>query len=178
MARQLPYSRSNTVEIMENMLQEIPIWLAALLKSDSEVVYSGLAHKPLEWHTDGASACYTADEYVRVSPFERSLKRGETLRVRWDTKRSRYRVSVERAHDDAPPHASSEAPVLSKRELQMALAVFEEKQDKEIAWELGLTIGTVKTYLRNLRAKLNLKSRVGIALWVSRNLPRQAVTQN
>lgn len=45
------------------------------------------------------------------------------------------------------------------------------KSDKAIAFELGLTCGTVKVYFGKLRAKLTPPgmSRVGIALWAERS---------
>ena len=44
--------------------------------------------------------------------------------------------------------------VLSKREIEIAEAVFDGKPSKTIAFELGLSIKTVEVHRRNIYAKL------------------------
>jgi DNA-binding NarL/FixJ family response regulator len=44
------------------------------------------------------------------------------------------------------------------------------KSNREIALDLHLTEGTVKNYVTNILAYLNLRDRLQIALWVSQNL--------
>lgn len=60
-------------------------------------------------------------------------------------------------------------PHLSPREKQIAALLLQEKGNKEIANELGLTPGTVRDYLHHLIGKLKVCSRVGVALWAIKN---------
>jgi DNA-binding CsgD family transcriptional regulator len=48
----------------------------------------------------------------------------------------------------------------------VARLVADRLMNKEIAHELGLSIDTVRAYLRMISAKLNLGSRRDIAAWV------------
>ena len=65
---------------------------------------------------------------------------------------------------------------LSFREQQIVALVQEAKANKEIAYELRLTEGTVKEYLYHIFRKLNVKSRTELALrWYRENsAPRPA----
>ncbi|TAH50143.1 MAG: LuxR family transcriptional regulator [Chloroflexota bacterium] len=56
---------------------------------------------------------------------------------------------------------------LSPREIEIARLVARELCDKEIAKQLGLSRATVRFHLKNLRKKLGVSSRVGIAVWVT-----------
>ena len=58
---------------------------------------------------------------------------------------------------------------LSFRERQIAQLVCEAKLNKEIAYELHLTEGTVKEYLNRMFRKLGVKNRTDLALWTLRN---------
>jgi DNA-binding CsgD family transcriptional regulator len=54
---------------------------------------------------------------------------------------------------------------LSFREKQIVLLIQEAKANKEIAYELCLTIGTVKEYIHHIFRKLGVKNRTELALW-------------
>jgi DNA-binding NarL/FixJ family response regulator len=65
------------------------------------------------------------------------------------------------------------APVsreLSFRERQIAQLVCRAKLNKEIAFELHLTEGTIKEYLNRIFRKLEVKNRTDLAIWAFRNL--------
>ena len=54
---------------------------------------------------------------------------------------------------------------LSPRERQVIALVLQAKFNKEIAWELRLSEGTVKQYLNRIFMKLRVKSRIELAIW-------------
>jgi DNA-binding CsgD family transcriptional regulator len=58
---------------------------------------------------------------------------------------------------------------LSPRELQITSLVAQDKSDKEIACILGIKIGTVKAISGNARLKLDVRGRVGLAVWYAEN---------
>jgi DNA-binding NarL/FixJ family response regulator len=55
--------------------------------------------------------------------------------------------------------AATPAPALTRREMDVLLRVARGQPNKAIGRELGLTEGTVKTYLRRLRARLGARDR-------------------
>jgi len=55
---------------------------------------------------------------------------------------------------------------LTFREKQIAQMVSEAKLNKEIAYELHLSEGTIKEYLHRIFRKLGVKNRTNLALWV------------
>ena len=59
---------------------------------------------------------------------------------------------------------------LTFRERQIAALVCEAKLNKEIAFELHLTEGTIKEYLNRIFRKLAVKNRTQLAMWAVRNL--------
>lgn len=59
---------------------------------------------------------------------------------------------------------------LSFREKQIAHLVCQAKLNKEIAFELHLTEGTIKEYLNRIFRKLEVKNRTELAIWTMRNL--------
>ena len=59
---------------------------------------------------------------------------------------------------------------LSFRERQIAELVCEAKLNKEIAFALSLTEGTIKEYLNRIYRKLQIKNRTELAMWTVRNL--------
>lgn len=61
-------------------------------------------------------------------------------------------------------------PHLSFREKQIATLVCQAKLNKEIAFELHLTEGTIKEYLNRIFRKLQIKNRTHLAIWAMRNL--------
>lgn len=58
---------------------------------------------------------------------------------------------------------------LSRRQHEVLVGIAEGKKYHEIAAELGLTYETVKTYVRRLREKLGLKSKVQLAIWATKH---------
>lgn len=59
---------------------------------------------------------------------------------------------------------------LSFREKQIAQLVCQAKLNKEIAFELHLTEGTIKEYLNRIFRKLEVKNRTELAIWTMRNM--------
>ena len=54
---------------------------------------------------------------------------------------------------------------LTPRELQVVALIGADLKYKEIAKQLGLGYETVKTYAARIRKKLNVSSKVAVALW-------------
>ena len=63
---------------------------------------------------------------------------------------------------------------LSPREQQVLKSLAQGHRNKEIAAELGVTTGTVKTHLRHIFRKLRVDDRVGAVLVALRVSPREA----
>ena len=61
--------------------------------------------------------------------------------------------------------AASSAPRLSFREKQIVFLIQQAKSNKEIAYELCLTVGTVKEYNFHIFRKLGVSNRTELALW-------------
>jgi non-specific serine/threonine protein kinase len=64
----------------------------------------------------------------------------------------------------AAPQSQVSALPLSKREKQMVELLIEDLTDKAIADRLKLTPGTARAYMKTIRRKLGVHSRVGVAL--------------
>ena len=58
---------------------------------------------------------------------------------------------------------------LSGREKQIVMLVRRAMANKEIAWQLHLTEGTVKEYLSVIFKKLGIQNRTELALWAMAN---------
>jgi DNA-binding CsgD family transcriptional regulator len=58
---------------------------------------------------------------------------------------------------------------LTPREVQLAQLVSYGQQNKEIAYALGISEGTVKVYLSNLFAKMGLFNRADLSAWAARH---------
>ena len=56
-------------------------------------------------------------------------------------------------------------PKLSSRELEIVDLIQQAKTNKEIAFELRLTVGTVKEYVYHIFRKLGVTNRTELALW-------------
>ncbi len=70
-------------------------------------------------------------------------------------------------HLAAPP-APPRRPVpsiLSPREAEVAQLIARGRANRDIADELFVSVGTVKTHVANIQAKLGTANRVGIAAW-------------
>jgi predicted ATPase/DNA-binding CsgD family transcriptional regulator len=73
-----------------------------------------------------------------------------------------------------PATISRQAPSLSEREWQVAELVGQGLSNRQIADRLYLSIRTVDTHVRNIRTALGLKSRVQLAVWITRSVPRSS----
>lgn len=60
--------------------------------------------------------------------------------------------------------------LLSQREIEVLKLVGRGKNNQEIALLLHLTEGTVKNYITRILSQLNMRDRVGAALWAQKNL--------
>jgi DNA-binding NarL/FixJ family response regulator len=72
-----------------------------------------------------------------------------------------------------PPERVRKRPLnrnLTFREKQIARLVCQAMLNKEIAFELHLTEGTIKEYLNRIFRKLSVKNRTELAIWTMRNL--------
>jgi len=58
---------------------------------------------------------------------------------------------------------------LSERELEVVEYIVVGKTYKEIAAEIGIGVESVKTYASRIRKKLNVNSKIKIALWAIEN---------
>jgi DNA-binding NarL/FixJ family response regulator len=56
-------------------------------------------------------------------------------------------------------------PALSEREIEVVKAVARGRTNQEIGAELFISLGTVKTHLSSIQAKLDVRNRVEIAAW-------------
>ena len=63
---------------------------------------------------------------------------------------------------------------LSFREKQLVEFICQARLNKEIAFAMGLTEGTIKEYLNRLYRKLDVKNRTELAMWAVRNLQTAA----
>lgn len=55
---------------------------------------------------------------------------------------------------------------LAKREFQVAVQIANGRLDKEIAYQLGIQIPTLRTHIARIREKLHVNNRIEIALWM------------
>jgi DNA-binding NarL/FixJ family response regulator len=60
---------------------------------------------------------------------------------------------------------ANHTPNLSFREKQIVDLIQQAKSNKEIAYELCLTVGTVKEYVYHIFRKLGVTNRTELALW-------------
>ncbi|WP_223198988.1 response regulator [Solihabitans fulvus] len=67
------------------------------------------------------------------------------------------------------PGSANGATTLTRRELDIARGVAEGKTNAEIAADLFISPGTVKTHISNIQGKIAARNRVGIAAWAWAN---------
>ena len=60
---------------------------------------------------------------------------------------------------------------LSRREKQILRGIVRGWKYREIADDLGLSYETIKTYAQRLREKLNVTSKVQLAIWALKHPP-------
>ncbi|MEQ7123721.1 response regulator transcription factor [Actinopolymorpha sp. B11F2] len=65
----------------------------------------------------------------------------------------------------ARPAGDTARATLSSREIEVARHIAMGKTNSEIASDLYITAGTVKTHIANIGDKLGIRNRVGIAAW-------------
>ncbi len=98
----------------------------------------------------------------RVKGFRLYDKRGPKER-----KRGYFMFTLERIHRDSVDLTRIfRESGLSKREQDIVYQLLEAKCNKEIAEALGLSLNTVKMYLKNLMRKINVTSRAGIVSFI------------
>lgn len=64
----------------------------------------------------------------------------------------------------------SKTKELSPRERKMLKLILRDKTYPEIAFLMGVSYETIKTYAQRVRAKLGIASKSGLAVWAARNL--------
>ncbi|MEU4893737.1 response regulator transcription factor [Streptomyces sp. NPDC044780] len=64
------------------------------------------------------------------------------------------------------PRVKQPIEALTEREVEIAKLVAQGMTNAEIAGELFISAGTVKTHIANVQRKLDVRNRVGIAAWV------------
>ncbi len=57
---------------------------------------------------------------------------------------------------------------LTQREWEVAIALARDRSVKEIAAELGVSAKTVEYYWARIKAKVGVRSYVGLTLWMAR----------
>lgn len=65
-----------------------------------------------------------------------------------------------------PPDSNPMSMMITERQFTLGRLVVAGKLNKEIAWDLGLTEGTVKVYMSHLFKKLKIRNRTEFALWM------------
>ncbi len=61
-------------------------------------------------------------------------------------------------------------PELTEREKELLRGVVADKTYAEIAYTMGLSYETVKSYAARIRGKLGINTKIGLALWAAKNL--------
>ena len=79
--------------------------------------------------------------------------------------RQRNEYSCARCKQPKTPAPEASAKGLTFRERQVILLVCQAKLNKEIAFELRLSEGTIKEYLHRIFRKVGVKNRTDLALW-------------
>jgi DNA-binding NarL/FixJ family response regulator len=118
----------------------------------------------LEALRQGASGFLLKDtEPERIVEAVRRAAAGEPALSASITRRLMHRV---RDQTRSQVRAKERLGVLSPREVQIARAIARGRSNGEIAAELFISLGTVKSHISQILAKLELTGRVGISLLV------------
>ena len=75
---------------------------------------------------------------------------------------------IDLAIHGGPPNDEDPTGVLTRRELAVAARVAGGLSNAQIAKELSISTRTVASHLTNIRVKLDVRTRVEVALWVAR----------
>jgi DNA-binding CsgD family transcriptional regulator len=129
----------------------------------------------------------TVTRFTGKSKQQKNKKQGETLKTLnslafYEMGRTKtcYRCGSEFSTDTGricsvcrKPRIRARKPPISRnlsfREKQIAQLVSKAKLNKEIAFELRLTEGTIKEYLNRIFRKLEVKNRTELAIWALQN---------
>ena len=76
------------------------------------------------------------------------------------------------------PFRHNPNPKLTFRERQVVNLVIQAKLNKEIAYELHLSEGTVKEYLNRIFKKLEVSNRTALAVWAMSRPPTQEMEES
>lgn len=107
-----------------------------------------------------------AEQWSVFTDLRQQLEQLPDYRIAWErgTKRSHDDIIDALLHylrddDEAEPEQSALVEALSEREIEVLRLVAEGKSNREIASELYLALGTVKTHIHNICGKLGAKNR-------------------
>ncbi|THA39541.1 LuxR family transcriptional regulator [Streptomyces sp. A1547] len=117
------------------------------------------------WHGDLAAA---------RSALTRAVAAYEDLGARWDTARADARLrslGVRRGSRSARRRPSNGWEALTPAELKVALLVAQGRSNPEIAGALFLSTRTVQTHVSHILAKLQVRSRAGVAAQAAARRP-------
>jgi DNA-binding NarL/FixJ family response regulator len=98
--------------------------------------------------------------YLYVSTIRNCFRCGQEFRVN-----DRERICLVCRRASQKPPGSRE---LSFREKQIVALIQRAKLNKEIAYELHLTEGTIKEYLNRIFRKVGVSNRTELAIWAFR----------
>ena len=88
-----------------------------------------------------------------------------------NSKRKRRKPRGSERRPKPQPQATSQSNgELTEQQCEILRGIVAGKTYKTIGEELGLTYETIKTYMKNLRKKLGLRTKVEMALWAQQNL--------
>ncbi|WP_246595943.1 ATP-binding protein [Actinoplanes auranticolor] len=119
------------------------------------------------WTRQLAAATSTAQHAIGLTAARAASAAGSSMTVP---------QLIELAVRGGRPNDEDPTGVLTRRELAVAMQVASGLTNAQIAKELSISARTVASHLTNIRLKLNVRTRVEVALWVSRT-GRQAEAQ-
>jgi DNA-binding NarL/FixJ family response regulator len=145
------------IEACREIREAIPETKVIILTSyaDDEAVFAAILAGASGYVLKQTRGSALADGIAAVARGESLLDPAVTLRVM-------ERVRSGQKKEDDP------LDVLNQQERKILLLIAEGKTNKEIAAEVFLSDKTVKNYVSNILAKLNLKRRSGAAAFIAR----------